>query len=209
MRAGGSVAQLSFYSAEACPASVDDLAGVLCGPGEATSFGADTAARLSIELAERWRAEALIASCAQRGVQAELRAAEDGRPLVRTAFRADLVELAARWSLGAVKTVPENFALDGVTLRLWALVAGHWSEGGYLLGLDPHGPQTHQPLLEALARAGVPAVLLGPNGGSPAVRVSGARRLARLAELVGDVPVGVPMQEWPMALRRGRTPVGA
>lgn len=203
--------QLSFYSAEASPPRVADLAGVLCGPGEAVGFGGTTAARLSVALPQRWRAVALALACAERGVTADVTAAEDGNALVRTPFRVDLVDLAARWSRGAAKAVPEPFALDGVTLRLWALAAGRWSESGYLFGLDPRSPQTHEPLAAALVRAGVPVALLDERAGGPAVRVSGVRRLARLVELVGAAPPGVPAHDWPAAVsaRRQREAVGA
>ena len=211
--------QLSFYSAAANAPRVADLAGVLCGPGRTVGFGAGAAARLSVVLDQRPRATALVAACAERGVAASASADEDGRVLVRTAFRADLVDLAAAWSrdtpsgplTGTVKSVPERFTLDGVTLRLWALVAGHWSESGYLLGLDPLSPLTHQPLADALVRAGLPVGLVTDAAGGPAVRVTGVRRLARLVELVGDVPAGLPTHEWPavMSGRRGRAPMGA
>jgi hypothetical protein len=49
----------------------------------------------------------------------------------------------------------------------------------------------------ALAGAGVPGVLLGPRADGPAFRFVGSRRLARLRELVGDPPVGVPEAAWP------------
>jgi hypothetical protein len=189
------VGQLSFYSAEASAPQVADLAGVLCGPGQAVGFGAGAAARLTVAVDQRWRAIALVAACAERGVAAMVSTTEDGGRVVRTAFRADLVKLADSWRGGATKLVPERFAMDGVTLRLWALVAGRWSESGYLLGLDPVSPQTHQPLVAALVQAGLPAARV--DDGGPALRVSGVRRLARLVELVGQAPPGVPGHDWP------------
>jgi hypothetical protein len=204
------VGQLSFYSAEASSPRVADLAGVLCGPGQATAFGAGTAARLTVVVAPRWRAVALVAACAERRVRATVTAADDGTWLVRTPFRADLVDLAGRWYGGGdtpgIKSVPDGFVLDGVTLRLWALVAGSWSETGYLLGLDPASPQTHQPLVAALVRAGMPVALVDDGAGGRAVRVSRVRRLARLVELVGDPPLGVPGHDWPALA--GATAVG-
>ncbi|HEX3787610.1 MAG TPA: hypothetical protein VHW44_07100 [Pseudonocardiaceae bacterium] len=191
------VRQLSFYSAEASPPRTGDLAGVLCGPGQAVGFGGGIAARLTVVLGESWRARALVAACAQRVVAAATYVSEQGEPLVRTPFRKDLAPLAGGWLRDELKAVPERFALDGGTLRMWALVAGQWSDTGYLLGLDPDGEQTHERLLAALATAGLPAALLHPRGGDPAIRVTGARRLARLAELVGDRPAGVPAEAWP------------
>lgn len=196
--------QLSFYSADANSPRVADLAGVLCGPGVAAGFGAGIAARLSVVVPDRWRAGALVAACAQRGVDGFVSSTDQGAWLVRTAFRADLVELAAAWQVAAEKSVPERFGLDGVTLRLWALVAGRWTESGYLLGLDTASPRTHQPLVAALVRAGMPATLVDERAGGPAVRVSGVRRLTRLVELVGDAPPGVPRHDWPaVAANRG------
>lgn len=100
-----------------------------------------------------------------------------------------------------MKAVPETFTLDGGALRLWALVAGRRTEvgHGYLLGLDPGGAQTHRRLAQALAFAGLPSVLVDERAGGPALRVNGSRRLARLAELVGDRPAEVPAFAWPAA----------
>ena len=54
--------------------------------------------------------------------------------------------------------MPPEWQLDGPTLRLWALTAGAPDgRGGYLLGLDPHAPQTHQALVAATTRAGIAA----------------------------------------------------
>jgi hypothetical protein len=105
------------------------------------------------------------------------------------------------WTRGAVKAVPPGLALDGAMLRLWAMAAGRWSDGGYLLGLDPRAPDTHEPLGGALARCGLAATMLGVRGGGPGLRVSGQRRLNRLAELVGASPVEVPQGEWPVVSR--------
>ncbi|GGP36080.1 hypothetical protein [Saccharothrix coeruleofusca] len=212
--------QLSFFSAEARQPCVGDLAGVLCGPGQVLGFARGRAARVSVGLEERWRAPALVAAFAERGVQAEARSVEAPPPEdgaedaegdaagnagpvrtweVRTAFRADLRGLAARWLRGAEKAVPEGFTPHGGVLRMWALASGRWVESGYLLGLDPLAPATHEPLRTALAAAGLPAALLTPRAGPPALRVVGRRRLERLAELVGRAPRGVAERTWPAA----------
>ncbi|WP_017972908.1 hypothetical protein [Actinopolyspora halophila] len=189
--------QLSFFSAEARPARIADLAGLLCGPGQATTFGRGTAARLSVAVAEPWRARALVAVCAERGVTAELERTDFGEPLIRTAFRADLTQLAACWLHGAVKSVPNGFIPDGWALRVWALTSGTPTAGGYLLGLDPSVPETHGPLATSLGRAGLPARMVGSAGEDPALRIVGRRRLMRLAELVGPVPEGAAGGVWP------------
>lgn len=205
--------QLSFFSAEARQPCVGDLAGLLCGPGQALGFARGRAARVSVGLDERWRAPALVAAFAERGVQAEVvpvevaPAEEGGEPVraleVRTAFRTDLRGLAAQWlrgaEKGAEKVVPGDFTPHGGVLRMWALTSGRWVESGYLLGLDPRAPQTHEPLRAALAAAGLPASLLVPRTGGPALRVIGRRRLERLAELVGRAPRGVAERTWPAA----------
>ncbi|MFI0465359.1 hypothetical protein ACH347_14885 [Saccharopolyspora sp. 5N102] len=192
------VDQLSFYSAEARQPDVADLAGMLCGPGQAVGFGRGTAARLSVVVDAEWRARSLVVACAKRGVEAELGRSEEGRPLIRTAFRADLTGLAARWLRGAVKSVPPDFVPDGAALRLWALTAGSAEPTGYRLGLDPHAPDTHAPLVTALRGCGLPAKPVGPRAGGPALRVTGRRGLARLAELVGPMPDGAIERTWPL-----------
>jgi hypothetical protein len=189
--------QMSFFSVDARPSAVADLAGVLCGHGQAVRFGRGGSARLSVVVADRWRVVALAAECAARGVVAELATSEEGLPLLRTAFRADLAGLAASWIRGAVKAVPVGFVPDGPALRLWAQTAGRPEGRGYLFGLDPHAPDTHEPLGAALTMAGLAPVLVGPRAGGPALRLTGRRRLGRLAELVGAVPPGAPPDAWP------------
>jgi hypothetical protein len=193
------VAQLSFYSAEANVPVVADLAGLLCCHGEITCFGA-TAARLSVVVAEPWRARALAAAFAERGIATERCRTEAGDILVHTAFRTDLLPVAGAWTRGPAKTVPPGLTLDGASLRLWVMAAGTWADDGYLLGLDPSSPQTHEPLGAALARCGL-AATPGVRGGGPGLRVSGRRRLNRLAELVGGPPSEVPHSGWPVVSR--------
>jgi hypothetical protein len=196
-RVGGQ-AQLSFLSAEARDIRLGDLAGLLCGPGQVVRFGASDTARLSIMLPDPRRAPALVAAASARGIATEVVDTETGSRVLRTAFRRDLIELAGQWSRGAVKSVPGEFALDGALLRVWVLAAGVPDRrSGYLLGLDPHAPQTHRPLAEAVVRLGLPVLRLGARGAGPALRVSGVRRLRRLAELVGPPPEFAPVEHWP------------
>ncbi|MCT2582506.1 hypothetical protein [Actinophytocola gossypii] len=198
------MAQLSFYSAEANPPARADLAGLLCGPGQLVSFGGVTA-RLSVTVADAWRGRALVRALGERGVEATLYTC-DGGLLVRTAFRADLIRLAATWSNGdAQKVPPDGLALGGAALRLWALAAGGWTDGGYLLGLDPLVPDTHDRIAEALAGAGLPSILYAGRETGPGLRISGRRRLARLAELVGPPPLSAAESNWP-AVSRVRQP---
>jgi hypothetical protein len=184
-----------MFSADARPAGVSDLAGLLCGPGQIVRFGAGDQARLSVVLADPSRAPAVAAACAAAGITVDAVSTESGATALRTAFRCDLVDLAKAWTQGAVKTVPPEWQLDGATLRIWALASGWPDErGGYLLGLDPHAPQTHQPLIAAATRAGIPPARLGRI---PALRISGTRRVQRLVELVGPVPPRLPTEAWP------------
>lgn len=192
------VAQLSFFSAEARDAQLDDLAGLLCGPAQVVRFGASDTARLSMVLPDPGRAAALTAAAAARGVATELADTGSGSQVLRTAFRRDLVPLARRWCRGAVKAVPDDFALDGALLRMWVLAAGIPDRrSGFLLGLDPYAPDTHAPLGDAVTRLGLPVLRLGPRGAGPALRVSGVRRLRRLAELVGPPPAYARAAHWP------------
>ncbi|MCF6427325.1 hypothetical protein L2C96_34195 [Amycolatopsis tucumanensis] len=187
--------QMSLFSAEASGPDIADLSGVLCGQGQITGF-ARTAARLTVEVDEVWRARVLVAEFARRGVAAELGRTEDGGPVVRTAFRSDLIGLARAWLDDEGKSLPGRFRLTGAALRLWALAAGRPGVQGYLLAVDERAPGTHEPLAEAFRQLGVPAQLVGPKGGGPAVRVTGRRRLATLAELIGMPPPGAE-PVWP------------
>ena len=189
------MSQLSLFSAEARPPSPADLAGLLCGPGQVVRFGAGDQARLSIVLAEPARAPAVIAASAATGIAMRAVRTESGSTALRTAFRCDLVDLAVAWTAGAVKAVPPGWQLDGAALRLWAMAAGRPDErGGYLLALDPHAPQTHDALIAAATRAGIPPARAD---GGLALRISGARRLRRLVELVGPAPDRITGTDWP------------
>ncbi len=187
------VSQLSLFSADARPAALTDLAGLLCGPGQIVRFGAGDQARLSIVLADPARAPAVRSALAEAGVGAQAVVTESGATALRTAFRRDLAALARAWTRGAVKAVPPEWQLDGPTLRLWALTAGAPDgRGGYLLGLDPHAPHTHQALVAATTRVGLPPARVGG-----ALRISGTRRVARLVELVGPPPTRMAAEAWP------------
>lgn len=191
------VRQPSLFSEQARAPLTADLAGVLCAQGQVHGFGRGVAARLSAVVDAPWRAAELARACALRNLVAERGSTEEGHPVVRTAFVAELVPLAAAWTRGAVKSLPAGLQLDGAMLRTWALAAGARDGRGYVLRLDPHAAGTHAPLAAALAAAGLAPALLGPRGGGPALRVSGRRRVARLAELVGEPPADAPADGWP------------
>jgi hypothetical protein len=202
--------QLSLFGVEARPPTPLDLEGLLAGAGQVTRMGGT--ARVSIVLDAAWRVEALRAECALRGLAStwELSAADDARLAFRTAYSAALAPLGGRWLRGAVKYPPAGFALDGRRLRLWVIAAGR-PEGSqaYFLRLGasdatrlPDFVEASEPVWDAvggaLAAAGLPAVLLGPRAGGPAYRIVGRRRLARLAELIGEPPPQAPPDQWPV-----------
>ncbi len=143
-----------------------------------------------------WRAHALQCALRARGVDAEITHGPGGSPAGGSAFRADLVPLATAWSRGPGKTVPPEFELDGPRLRLWVLAAGHRDGRAYALGLDPQASDTHEVLLATSRRAGLGADP-GGDGSAPTLRVVGARRVRRVAELVGARPRSVHPEVWP------------
>ncbi len=192
------MSQLSFFSAESVPPAVADLTGVLAAAGQVVTVGGG--ARLSVVVDAAWRAQALAEMIAAVGLAAEITRTEEDSPLVRTAVDPRLLELAAEWTRGAVKTVPPQWLPGPRELRSWTLAAGVPEAGRYLLGLDPHAPDTHSPLASALMRVGIAPTLIGTRGGRPALRISGRRRLLRLVENVGEAPQGPQAAAaWPRA----------
>jgi hypothetical protein len=186
--------QPSLFSAGARAPCPEDLAGLLCGPGQIVRFGTGETARLSIVLPDLARAAVVAADCRAVGVDVELTVTDSGAAVVRTPFRRDLVGLAAAWTRGAVKAVPAGMLLDGAVLRVWMAAVGRWTGRDVELLLDPHAPQTHQALIGALTQAGIPPARTGRG---TALRIGGARRVRRFVELVGPRPAAVPAGEWP------------
>ncbi len=186
-----------MFSAQASAAGLDDLAGLLCGQGQVHGFGRGTAARVSIVVAEQWRAIEMVRACADRELCADHGRTEDDHYWVHTPLVVGLVSLAGAWTRGAVKAVPDGWQPSGAALRLWVLAAGVPDDRGYLLRLDPRAPDTHTPLAAALETVGLAAKLLDSRAAGPRLRVSGRRRMSRLAELVGEAPHGAPAGQWP------------
>ena len=184
------MSQLSFFSAESVPPAVADLTGILAAPGQVVVVGAgdQQAARLSVVVDRSWRAEALAEMIAEAGLKPELARTEENTPLVRTAVDARLMPIAVQWTRGAVKTVPPQWLPGPRELRAWTLAAGTPEADRYLLGLDPHAPDTHSALASAMMRVGIAPTLIGTRGAHPALRISGRRRLSRLVENVGEPP---------------------
>ncbi|MEO7124893.1 MAG: hypothetical protein ABI382_05315 [Nakamurella sp.] len=205
--------QPSLFSAETLPPELADLGGLLAAHGQVTA--ASGGARLSILLSQRWRATALVDECVARGIAADaVDAAEVGAAadmydgilvdaattLLRTERTEVLELLATDWTRGAVKAVPEALLAGAGLLRLWLIAAGRQTPGGYVLGLDPHAPGTHQRLAAVCARAGLAGAIVGAASDTPVIRLTGRRRLRRLLELVGGPPRGAPGDAWPAQL---------
>jgi hypothetical protein len=192
------VSQLSFFSAESVPPAVTDLTGVLAATGQVVLVA--DGARLSVVVDRPWRAEALAEMMDDAGLRAEISRTDEDNPLVRTSVDPRLVGIAREWTRGAVKTVPPRWLPGPRELRAWVLAAGCAEADRYLLGLDPHAPDTHSPLASAMMRAGIAPMLVGTRGSRPALRISGRRRLTRLVENVGEPPDGAEASaQWPHA----------
>ncbi|WP_320068216.1 hypothetical protein [Micromonospora sp. RTGN7] len=194
------VRQLSLFGAEAADPSVADLAGLLTGPGEVFRMGGT--ARLSIVVDAAWRVHVLVAELARRGLAASWEATPDRRHLVRTSYTSTLAPLAVAWlhdppTPAAVKRPPAGFHLNGRRLRLWVAAAGTATPPGFLLRLGLDGEACQERVGAALSAVGLPAALLDAPAGGPAYRITGRRRLARLADLIGDPPTAAPPSDWP------------
>jgi hypothetical protein len=190
------MSQLSLFGAAAREPALADLEGWLAGNGQVVRRG-DTA-RLSVVVDEQWRVAALADEFAEAfGMTADVSSAEAGTA-VGTPWLKELRTLADSWTRGAVKHPPVGWVLDGPRLRWWCLCSGRTVGGMYIFALGPNDGQAWLSIGSALAVAGVPGALVGPRADGPAYRIVGRRRLARLLELVGDRPAGVPEDAWPM-----------
>jgi hypothetical protein len=196
-RADDAGRQLVFFGADAAEPTVADLAGLLAGPGEVVRMGGT--ARLAVRVDAAWRVHVLVAELALRGLAASWSPTEDQRHAVRTSYTRLLKPLAVAWLNGPAKRPPAAFHLTGRRLRLWVAAAGTPEPpGGFLLGLGAGDDQeSWDAVAAALAAAGLAGTLLGPDEGGPAYRITGRRRLARLAELVGGPPTAAPVDAWP------------
>ena len=186
--------QFSLFGAEAATPELADLDGVLLAGGHWAR--STTGARLSVVVADEWRAEALAAAFTERGVGTDDAIVPATTGLgVRTAFAPALVAHAARWTRGANLGLPPGFRLSAGGLRLWAIAAGRRDEAGCLLATPEPDDALHRAAGAQLARLGVAAVSLGQRGG-PGWRVTSAKRLRRLVELLGPPPSGAE-EAWP------------
>lgn len=188
---------MSLFGAGMADPSHDDLEGLLVGPGSIERRG--DAARISVVVAEDWRAEVMLRGLTGLGCRPEVEAVPDGLQ-VRTAHLPQLYAAAERWHGTYGKQPPQGLRINGARLWWWCVAAGGTDASGYRLGLGrSDGDAMWSAAGAALHTAGVPAALVGPRADGPAYRVVGTRRLVRLAELVGALPHGVPAQAWPRA----------
>lgn len=187
--------QFSLFGAEAQAPTRRDLDGLLLAGAQWVRSAAG--ARLSVVVSQRWRAEALAAAYAQRGLDGPDAVVDaQGGFGVRTAFSHDLDAEAARWTRGANQGLPPAFQLEAGGLRLWAIAGGRRDEAGYLLATAEPDDPIHRAAGAQLSRLGVAAVSLAQRGG-PGWRVTSARRLRRLVELLGPAPAG-GADDWPI-----------
>jgi hypothetical protein len=187
--------QFSLFGAAAVEPSLADLDGLLLAGGHWARNGGG--ARLSVVVAAYWRAEALAAAFAQIGVAADdAVVAAEGGAAVRTAFSPRLRAGADRWMRGAHEAPPAQLMVTAGGLRLWAIAAGHRDDVGFLFRTAEPDDAIHRVAGAQLARLGLAAVSLTQRGGGPGWRVTSARRVRRLAELLGEPPLGAAA-DWP------------
>ena len=184
--------QFSLFGADAAEPDRADLDGLMFG--RALWVRHDDAARLSVLVIPGWREAALIVEFGRRDLPAEAVAAEGGLRAVRTLFRTDLLNLAERWTRGAGTSVPADLRLTPAGLRLWTISSGEPAEhGGYHLATRDADSALHRRAGGALAALGITAISVSRT---PGWRVVGQRRVARLAEIVGERPAGAG-RDWP------------
>lgn len=186
--------QLSLFNSDGAAPALVDLDGLMFGTGHVVSRGGES--RVSVLVADSWRANALLAEFEARGLVGEVET--NGRHLlsVRTSFTPDLVPLASRWEPSARRETSAH--ATAAALRLWVTASGRPDDVGYLLRLAPSEPGRWERAGAALSSLGLAGPLLGPRAGGPAYRVTSARRLHRLHELVGTRPLDVPPDAWPL-----------
>lgn len=189
--------QFSLFGAEVAEPTRLDLDGLLLAGAWWVQAGQGEAhrARLSVLVDADWRVPALLTELGRRDLPGERADAEAGQLAVRTAFRTDLVPAARRWTRGALVSPPADLALSPGGLRLWALAAGHRDDAGYVLGTASVQSRTHRVAGAQLAALGMPAVGIGERG-RPGWRITGVKRLRRIAELIGEAPPGCG-RDWP------------
>ncbi|GGK96668.1 hypothetical protein [Mangrovihabitans endophyticus] len=188
--------QLPFFGAETTEPAPADLVGLLAGPGRLERMGGT--ARVSVMVDAAWRVHVLVSELVGRGLVVNWapvpgEGAETPGPAgfrVRTAYSSRLSGLAHGWPPGG----GGRLFLSGPRLRLWVAAAGEPVPDGYALRLDPDGGAE-------IAHAALVEVGLGGtvSDTGPAYLISGRKRLALLAEMVGERPETAPAAMWPGA----------
>ncbi len=143
--------QFSLFGAAAATPVLEDLGGVLLAGGHWVRTGGT--ARLSIVVADRWRADALAEEFALRAVPGDVVESAEGWS-ARTAFSTALLPHADRWNRGAIEGPPPGFELTAAGLRLWTIAAGRVDEVGFLLGTGRADTALHLAAGAQLARHG-------------------------------------------------------
>jgi hypothetical protein len=197
--------QLPIFGAGTTEPSPADLAGLLAGPGRLGRMGGT--ARVAVPVDAAWRVHVLVGELVIRGLVVNWRPLEEPEPAVEdedevaeapsepppprfevlTAYSSRLNGLARAWPAAAAQLF-----LSGPRLRLWVAAAGEPVAGGYALGLDP--AKNPAEIDAALVRAGL-AGRVSDQGRR--YLIMGKRRVARLAELVGERPPAAPENLWP------------
>jgi hypothetical protein len=106
---------------------------------------------------------------------------------VRTAYSSRLNALARSWPEAA-----GGLFLSGPRMRLWVAAAGYPADDGFRLALT--ADQDPDVVDAALVRAGLAGSVADDRR---SYLIIGKRRLARLAELVGQRPAEAPPEVWP------------
>jgi len=193
--------QLSLFGAETATPLVADLDGLLLAGGDWVRAERRSAARLSVLVADSWRAHALRAEFGIRDLDSDTAPAPGDLIAVRSAFSPALVAHAGRWTRGASLRPPPDLALSPAGLRLWAIAAGRGDGSSYLLAMADADGTLRRGAGGQLARLGVAAVDVparGSRGGrsGPGWKITSAKRLRRLSELIGAPPPGAGA-DWP------------
>jgi hypothetical protein len=189
--------QFSLFGAEAAKPGLADLDGLLIAGGDwlRREVETDGASRLSILVADTWRADALVAELRLRGLNPDTVPAPADMIAVRTELTPILTELARTWRRGASLRVPPGLQLSPAALRLWAIATGQRDAVGYLLASAERNPDLHRAGGSQLARLGLAGMEISARPG-PGWRITSAKRLRRLAELIGHPPDGAG-DNWP------------
>ena len=90
------MSQLSLFSAAAREPRLDDVDGLLAGPGQVVRRTG--AARLSVVVDDGWRVSGLVAELAVLGLEAEIEPAEPDSVTVRTPWLVELLPVADAWT---------------------------------------------------------------------------------------------------------------